>query len=86
MPTTPWWEVFVRGARGCVAFLTHTFVAAVLIFCIWGTKEALSFTGFGDHMLLDLIRGKFLFDAIDIGVVGVFGCYGLRDLVRELRE
>jgi hypothetical protein len=78
--------VFPRALRGAVAFMTHAVLAVVIIACVLVVEKVLSVTAVGDHLIVDVVPMRYLFDLIDVAVIGVFGFYGVRDLIRELNE
>jgi hypothetical protein len=92
-PTAPlddvrgaWWDIFPRVLKAAIAFLTHATLAIVLIASISLVEKALSVTDVGSHLIVDILPMRYLFDLIDAAVILIFGFYGLRDLIHELRQ
>jgi hypothetical protein len=71
-PPNPLWKV-LRAAR---FFVSHTGIAAVIITCIWALEFWFrTLWGQADPLLFDVLPLRYLFHAIDVGVIGVFGWY-----------
>jgi hypothetical protein len=67
--------VLVRKVlRAALFFVSDTVIGAVIITCIWALSLLFSaLWGQADPLLFDRLPLRYLFDAIDVGVIGVFG-------------
>jgi hypothetical protein len=80
-------EEFLRPLRAAAFFLTHAFLASVLILTIYGVRRLCLFLWGGDEpVMLGVIPLEYPFDAIDLGVIAIFGIRGLLAAYRALRE
>jgi hypothetical protein len=68
------WVHFRKVLRAAQFFVSDTVIAGVIITCIWGLSLWFhALWGQADHLLFDRLPLRYLFDAVDVGVIGMFG-------------
>jgi hypothetical protein len=68
----------LKPVRAAVFLITHTALACLVILCIYGVEMLITYL-WRDHdgSLLGAIPLRYVFDAIDLGVLVVFGIRGI---------
>jgi hypothetical protein len=68
----------LKPIRAAVFLITHTVLACLVILCIYGIETLITHL-WKDHdpTLLGAIPLRYVFDAIDLGVLAVFGIRGI---------
>ena len=75
-----------KAARAEVAVIGHTLIAAVLIVCASGVEHLILLVNGGhDPLVYGRLPLSYLFQTIDIAMIGVFGFFGLVEAIRIMR-
>jgi hypothetical protein len=81
------WEPVRRASRAAIALVCHTALAALVVVAIKLLEWLLHFLwGATDPLLFDRFPIRYLFDAMDGGVILVFVCYGIIEAFRAFRS
>lgn len=75
-----------KAARAGAVVVGHTLIAAVLIVCAGGVERLILLVNDGhDPLVYGRLPLSYLFQTIDIAMIGVFGFYGLVEAIRIMR-
>jgi hypothetical protein len=74
----------INASVAAVVLICHIALAAIVIFGIKGI-ELLVHSGSGELLLFDQFPLRYLFHAIDIGIILVFGWHGLKEAALAFR-
>lgn len=81
------WAPTERAARAAVAFFGHLFLSGLVIVGVFLVELAIKWLwGEHDPLLFDLVPLRWLFQAIDVCILGVFGASGTFEAYHKLRE
>jgi arginine exporter protein ArgO len=78
-------EPLAKAAVAAVVLICHLALATLIIMGVKGL-EWLIHNGTGELLLFDRFPLRYLFHAIDIGIVAVFGWFGLREAIVAFRD
>ena len=79
----PWYAPFIRALRAGIYLATHVLVAAILIGAIYVVQWLLGYAG--DPKLFDWIPIRYIFDAMDAGILITFIVFGTIEAVRAFQ-
>jgi hypothetical protein len=82
--TTPWYYPFKKAFRSGCYLVAHALVAFLIIGLSEAIKRALLWDG--DPKLFDFVPLRYIFDAVDIGILAVFLIFGTIEAIRVFRE
>jgi hypothetical protein len=86
-PNRPVSGPVLRAWRAAVVLLCHTGLAALVVICIKALEWLLHLLwGTGEALLFDRFPLRYLFDAMDGGVILVFVWFGIVEAVRAFRS
>lgn len=71
----PWYAPLKRAGEAAVFFFCHILIASVLIGCIEIIRLGLK--ALGNPLLFDRFPVRYIFDAMDFGILVVFGFFGV---------
>ena len=75
-----------KALRAAVAFVGHLALGAVLVTGIWGMELYIHYLwGEREPLLFDRVPLKYLFDTVDLAVLGVFIFWGAYEANEKLR-
>ena len=81
------WGSVLKAARAAIMLACHTAIAALIVTFIWGLSEYVHWLWRPKEALLyGMFPIQYLFDTMDVGVIGLFVWYGLREAARVFRE
>ena len=81
------WDSVLKAVRAGVVVVLHSVIATVLVLCAAVVEGAIHLVNDGrDPLLFGVLHFSYLFQAIDVGMLGVFGFYGLKEAARIMRE
>lgn len=79
-------ESLQKAARAGVAIIGHTLIAAVIIVCASGVERLILLMNDGhDPLIYGRLPLSYLFQTIDVAMIGVFGFFGLVEAIRIMR-
>ena len=80
-------ESLHKALRAAVVVIGHAFIAAVLVICAWAIDTLLHFlNGEKEMLVFGHLPLAYLFQTIDVAMIGVFGFFGLAEAIRIMRE
>jgi len=72
------WKPIERAIAAAIFLVVHTFLAALLITCMYALERWIKYLWAVDNPLLfNLLPITYIFDAIDLGFIVIFGYRGL---------
>jgi hypothetical protein len=72
------WEIILKALRAAAFLISHTVLAMLVILGIYGVERLMAYLwGQRYPLLLGMIPLRYFFDAIDIGVLVIFGVRGM---------
>lgn len=75
-----------RAARAAVVFIGHTFLGMVVVTCNWLVERYFHFLWQShEPLLFERVPLRWLFDAVDLGVLLVFMFWGILEANQKLR-
>lgn len=81
------WPIIRKALRAAVAVIAHAMIAAVLIVCIAAVHYLILALNHGEEMLVyGRLPLSYLFQTIDLAMIGVFGYYGVLEAIRIMRD
>jgi hypothetical protein len=76
-----------RALRAAVIFLSHAFLACVLVFGTWVVDLFIRLLSGGQQILIyGVLPLSYLFQTVDVAMIGLFGAYGVIEAARVLRS
>ena len=85
MPSPPpWYAPILKALRAAAFFIAHA-VLAILIIALVSLVQAV-FRRLGDPELFGLIPLTYVFDVMDVAILGVFIFYGVAEAIKVFRE
>ena len=86
-PPEPFWSPVLKALRASLFFACHTAIAAVILICIWALSRLFpKLWGPDDPLLFDRVPLRYLFDALDLSVIVVFGWNTVRSAIAAFRK
>jgi hypothetical protein len=80
-------EAMLKPIRAAAFLITHTALAFLVIVGIYGVERFIAYLWQQrDPLLLDIVPLRYFFDAIDIGVLIVFGVRGIIAAYRAFED
>ena len=79
-----WYAPFIKALRAGAYVAAHLLVAAALIGAIYAIQLLLRYIG--DPKLFDWIPIRYIFDAMDAGILVAFIVFGIVDAILVFRE
>ncbi len=80
-------ETLLRAVSGAVVVLGHLLIAMVLVVAIWIVDRLILYLNGGREILVyDRLPLSYLFQTIDVAMIGVFGVFGVLEAIRAMRE
>lgn len=87
MPAGDFFKPIYASAKAAVYLLCHVAIAALILIGIWLLEQLISLLWKSNNPLLfDLLPLKWFFHALDVGVLLVFGFYGIVSVAKSFRE
>lgn len=80
----PWYRPFKKAFRSGCYLVAHAMVAFLIIGLSEAIKRVLLWDG--DPELFDLVPLRYIFDAVDIGILAVFLFFGTKEAIQVFRE
>ena len=81
------WHTIQKALRAAVILIAHALIACVLIVCTWAVDHLILTLNHGQEMMVyGRLPLSFLFQTIDMAMIGVFGFYGVLEAIRIMRE
>lgn len=81
------WEALLKPLRAAVFIFTHTVLALLVLVSIYGVERFIAYLWQQrEPLLLDFVPLRYLFDAIDIGVLTIFGFRGILAAYRAFKD
>jgi hypothetical protein len=78
---------FRKVLRAAQFFVSDTVIAGVIITCIWGLSSWFhALWGQAEPLLFDRLPLRYLFDAVDVAVIGMFGWRAVCSAARVFKE
>jgi hypothetical protein len=75
-----------RAARAAVIFLSHAFLACILVLGTWLVDEFIRLlSGSQEILIYGVLPLSYLFQTVDVAMIGLFGAYGVIEAARALR-
>jgi hypothetical protein len=72
------WKPIIKAAAAAAFLLVHTFLAALFIVCVYGIEKLIAdLWGVQEPLLFGRVPLAYVFHAIDLGVLAVFGFRGI---------
>jgi hypothetical protein len=76
-----------RAMRAAVVFLAHAFLACVLVFGAWLVDLFIRLlSGSREILIYGVLPLSYLFQTVDVAMIGLFGAYGVIEAARALRS
>jgi len=76
-----------KALRAAVVLICHAFLACGLVVLVWGIGALIrALNGGHDILIWGRLPLEYLFQAIDVGLICLFGGYGLHDAFEVLRR
>ena len=80
-------RALLKPLRAAVFLITHTALACLVILCVFGVERLIAYLWKESApLLVGLISLRYLFDAIDIGVIVIFGVRGILAAYRAFED
>ena len=87
MTPQSFWETILKAVRAATFLVTHAALALLFIVIIYGIQRFIAYLwGTHDPLLLDVMPLRYFFDAIDIGVLIMFGVRGMMAAWRAFED
>ena len=87
MNLAAFWQALLKPLRAAAFLITHTGLALLVILSIYGVERLIAYLwGEHDPLLLDRVPLRYFFDAIDIGVLMMFGIRGIIAAYRAFED
>jgi hypothetical protein len=81
------WEPMLRAVAAATFLLVHTVIATTFIVCMYGFESLIKYLwGVHEPLLFGRMPLAYVFDAIDLGVLGVFGYRGVLAAYKAFEE
>jgi hypothetical protein len=76
-----------RALRAAVIFLSHAFLACVLVFGFWVVDLFIRLlSGSQEIMIYGVLPLRYLFQTVDVATIALFGAFGVIEAARALRS
>jgi hypothetical protein len=80
-------ESLHKAIRGAVIVVGHALIASVLVICSAAVDHLIRYLNDGQEMLVyNRLPLSYLFQTVDVAMIGVFGVFGLIEAIRIMRE
>jgi hypothetical protein len=81
------WESLTKALRAAVIVVGHALIAAALVVSASGVEHLIRYLNEGHDLLIyGQLPMSYLFQTIDIAMIGVFGVFGVIEAVKIMRE
>jgi hypothetical protein len=77
-------QILGKAVRAAVIFSCHAALACLIVLGVWAVDELIHSLGKGEIMLFERVPLSWLFQAIDVAMIGLFGIAGLIEAAKEL--
>jgi hypothetical protein len=81
------WKPLIRAAAAALFLLVHTMLATLIILGVFGIERLIKYLwGVDKPLLFGFVPLEYLFQVIDVGVVGTFGYRGILAAYRAFED
>lgn len=81
------WESLTKALRAAVIVIGHALIAAVLVISASGVEHLIRYLNDGhDILIYGRLPMSYLFQTIDVSMIGVFGFFGVTEAIKTMRE
>jgi hypothetical protein len=76
-----------RALRAAAIFLSHAFLACVLVFGTWIVDQFIHLlSGSQEILIYGVLPLSYLFQTVDVAMIALFGAFGVIEAARTLRS
>jgi hypothetical protein len=81
------WKPLIQAGAAATFLFAHTLIMTLFIVCIYGIEELIKFLwGVNEPVLFGFLPLAYVFQAIDLGVIAVFGYRGILAAYKAFEE
>jgi hypothetical protein len=79
--------IIQRAIRAAAIFLSHAFLACVLVFGFWLVDLFIRLlSGSQEIMIYGVLPLRYLFQTVDLAMIALFGAFGVIEAAKALRS
>jgi hypothetical protein len=80
-------DSLLKALRAAVVVVGHAFIAAVLVGCASAVDHLILYLNDGHEMMVyNRLPLSYLFQTVDVALIGVFGIFGVLEAIEIMRE
>jgi Na+-driven multidrug efflux pump len=80
-------DSLMKALRAAVVVVGHAFIAAVLVGCASAVDHLILYLNDGHEMMVyNRLPLSYLFQTVDVALIGVFGIFGVLEAIEIMRE
>jgi hypothetical protein len=81
------WESLTKALRAAIIVVGHALIAALLVVSASGVEHLIRYLNDGhDIFIYGRLPMSYLFQTVDVAMIGVFGVFGVIEAIRTMRE